>query len=62
MAKKEVCEECENNEAIFKCVSCEKYLCEDCANDNHICLNNALDNIKDSLYIDIEEVDMLETD
>jgi len=62
MTKKEICEECENEESVFKCTSCEKYLCEDCADDGHKCLNHAIDEMKDSLYIDIEDVDILETD
>ena len=62
MTKKEVCEECENGESVFKCVSCCKYLCDNCANNNHFCLNQKIDELKDRLYIDIDELDILEED
>ena len=62
MTKQEICEECDCNETMFKCVSCGKYICDDCANDSHVCLVKAIDNVKDQLYIDIEDIDELEED
>jgi hypothetical protein len=62
MTKKDICEECNNNEVVFKCVSCGKYLCEECAEDSHLCLCNAIEEVKDKLYIDIEDIDSLEED
>jgi len=61
MTNKE-CNECGLEEAIFKCVSCGEYLCEDCANDNHLCFVNEIDQTKDRLFTDIELLEDVDDD
>ena len=59
MSNKE-CEECGTEDAVFKCVSCGKYLCEDCINDNHLCFIDEVDKIKDRLFTKIELLEDLD--
>jgi len=60
--REEICEECGRDEPVVKCVSCQRYLCEDCANDNHGCLVEAVDELKSNLYADVDDLEEIEED
>jgi len=53
MTNKE-CDECGIDNAEFKCVSCEQYLCENCIGDNHLCFIQEIDKTKDRMFTEIE--------
>ena len=52
-----LCEECQHGEAVLKCNECEMNLCEDCADDYHLCFVKAIDELKDRLYTPLEDME-----
>lgn len=47
--QKEVCDDCEEGEIVKRCKICKQELCEDCANKEHGCIEDKVDDYREEL-------------